>query len=334
MITFLSVLIIIFIAIIIFFVYKQKKHQFIIYKKISDVKKLELELENCKNSVTKKENYNDVSGLLARMVHQSPNAIMIMDYDGNIQSINQGFTDMYEYTFSEFTKTLGKNYRHTSFSPDVEHRLETIRRTKKPFRYEALNITKSGKQLWTQTALVPILNDNYEITNLITIDTDIHQRVMKSDKLVMEMEQINNQIDIISKHSLQLDTEFRSLFQSINDLYNSLIQTDQILKVIKEISDRTRILGFNASIEASRAEEFGKGFKVITQELVDISGKTVDSISQINDILKPIKEKQDELLVNKNNSEGKIHEYKQLISLLKNEVLTIEASISEFKSMA
>ena len=45
----------------------------------------------------------------------------------------------------------------------------------------------------------------------------------------------------------------------------------------------TRILGFNASIEASRAKESGKGFGVIAQEvrsLADTSKSSADTIEQ------------------------------------------------------
>jgi len=229
---------------------------------------------------------------------------------------------------------LGSNYRKTSFSPNVEQRLTTIARTKQPIRYEALNITKTGKPIWTQTALMPILNQDGLITHLVTIDTDIHLRVIKSDSLIKQMEELNSRIDNLAGQFRYLEQDFENLFQSISDLYLLIDKTDQILRFIKEISDKTKILGFNASIEASRAGEHGRGFRIITNEIVDISEKTIFSISQINEILNNIKDKQNELMVHKDDSENRLTAYQEIFSLLKNEVVEIEGSISEFKSMA
>lgn len=57
--------------------------------------------------------------------------------------------------------------------------------------------------------------------------------------------------------------------------------TNETVKVIQDIAMNTRILGFNASIEASRAKESGKGFGVIAQEvrtLADTSKASADKI--------------------------------------------------------
>lgn len=274
------------------------------------------------------------SELLARLVRQSPNAIMMMDREGNILSVNEGFNNMYEYSFREFTRALGTNYRQTSFSPDVQHRIDSIFSTKRPYRYEALNITKTGKELWTQTALVPILDEDGNVTNMVTIDTDIHQRVTQSDKLITEMESLNERIDQLSKEFQFMENEFKHLFTNINELYRLIEKTDQILNFIKEISSETRLLGFNASIEANRAGEHGAGFRVITSKIIEISKSTIESIAEINDILKSISTKQNELISKKDTSEERMATYIGIIDSLKKEVRAIERSIAEFKSLA
>ena len=274
------------------------------------------------------------SEVLATVVRQSPNAIMLMDKEGNIQWINLGFTEMYGYTFDQFTAALGHNYRQTSFSPDVQHRLDTIAATKEPYRYEALNISRHGRELWTQTALVPVLDVDGHISHMVTIDTDIHNRVVQSDHLIAEMEQLNEKIDHLGQQYGVLNSNFASLFNGINELYQLIDQTDQILKFIKSISDETKILGINASIEAARAGAHGQGFRVITNAIIDISAKTIQSIKEINQILGSISEKQDELIVKKADSENRMKHYQELVVTLKSDVRNIESSIEKFKSLA
>jgi PAS domain S-box-containing protein len=272
--------------------------------------------------------------LLSRIVKQSSNAIMIMDKDGNIIITNKGFSEMYEYTFREFIDTLGNNYRQTSFNSNVEQRINYVIETKSPIRYEALNITKTGKQLWTQTALIPILNKEGEVSHLVTIDTDIDQRVTKSDLLVEEMVQLNKNIDQLGQQFKHLDIDFGNLFQSILELYQLIDKTGEILTFIKYISDETRVLGFNATIEAAKAGQHGTGFHVITNEIIDISHQTINSVGQINHIVNSIKLKQAELIERKDDSKNIITDYQEIINGVKNEVIAIEKSIEEFKTLS
>lgn len=274
------------------------------------------------------------SELLARLVMQSPNAIMIMDNQGNIESINDGFTKMYGYSFREFTSALGQNYRQTSFSPDVQTRLDTVFETRSPYRYEAPNISRNGRQLWTQTALMPILNAEGEITHLATIDTDIDQRVNKSDRLVAEMELLNQKIDGISNDFKFFSSEFGLVFHRIEKLYVAMSKTDGILKFIEEIAAQTRLLGFNASIEAGRAGEFGNSFRVITTEIVDIAQRTSIWVKQIKEIFNSISDEQVSLSENKHKAEASIGVLNQQLLALKTELRSIENAISEFKSVS
>ena len=295
---------------------------------------LKLQLSSSQKEVQRLSSLYNESEVLANIVRQSPNAIMLMNKDGDIQWINRGFEEMYEYNFREFTNALGENYRQTSFSPDVPARLEFVARTGQPFRYEALNVTKTGKQLWTQTALVPILDKQGNMSNMATIDADIHVRVTKSDSLIAEMELLNSKIDHLTSQFKQLETNFVNLFGNINEFFELIEHTDHILHFIKNISDETRILGFNASIEAGRAGVYGSGFRVITNKIVDISSNTIKSVAEISDIVYSIKAKQNELILQKDDSETQMSDYHKLVSILKHEVADIKYSIEEFKSLA
>lgn len=279
-------------------------------------------------------NEGNTNNVMAKLVEQSPNAIMIMDTEANILSINKGFEDMYEHNFNSFTSSLGANYRQTSFGSDVEYRLNWVFENKKPYRYEALNITQSGKELWTQTALMPIFNTQGEITHLATIDTDIHQRVVKSDSLIEEMEALYAKIDKTAQTYKVMEQESENLFASISEFYTLIDDTKTILSFIKSISDKTRILGLNASIEAGRAGEFGAGFRVITNEIIDISNNTINSVTEITSIVNSIISKQSNLNKRKDESAEQIKEHEKRIVILKDLVATIQQSITEFKSLA
>lgn len=64
--------------------------------------------------------------------------------------------------------------------------------------------------------------------------------------------------------------------------------TNETVKIIKDIAMNTRILGFNASIEASKAKESGKGFGVIAQEVRSLADTSKSSADKIESKMKVI----------------------------------------------
>ena len=57
-------------------------------------------------------------------------------------------------------------------------------------------------------------------------------------------------------------------------------------KAIDEIVFQTKLLSFNASVEAERAGEHGRGFSVVAQEVGNLAQLSGKSAAEINEILK------------------------------------------------
>lgn len=80
-----------------------------------------------------------------------------------------------------------------------------------------------------------------------------------------------------------MDETFKTLTQIADECTDQVRSAGETVKLIQDIAMNTRILGFNASIEASRAKESGKGFGVIAQEvrtLADTSKNSADKIEE------------------------------------------------------
>lgn len=76
-------------------------------------------------------------------------------------------------------------------------------------------------------------------------------------------------------------------FENVNEIAgksaDEVAKASETVKNIQNVALNTKILGFNASIEASRAKESGKGFGVIAQEvraLAETSKASADSIEK------------------------------------------------------
>lgn len=77
--------------------------------------------------------------------------------------------------------------------------------------------------------------------------------------------------------------------QEINSLMSRLLgETEKmsgILEVINKISNSSKMLGLNASIEAARAGTAGKGFSVVAGEIERMSNNTTQSAKEIGKML-------------------------------------------------
>ena len=74
-------------------------------------------------------------------------------------------------------------------------------------------------------------------------------------------------------------------------------QIGQVLSIINNIADQTKILALNAAIEAARAGEAGKGFSVVAVEIRKLAESVVDSTSEIETIMTEIQSAANDLVI-------------------------------------
>ncbi len=120
---------------------------------------------------------------------------------------------------------------------------------------------------------------NYEF------DSSAVVKLVKAEKAIKladtKIKSINEQFDVINK--LVVDTT------------ENVEETEETLKQIQDIASSTKILGFNASIEASRAKEAGKGFSVIAQEIRTLAETSKSSADKMKKTMTVIVNHNDDL---------------------------------------
>lgn len=79
----------------------------------------------------------------------------------------------------------------------------------------------------------------------------------------------------------------------ISDLISTIAEKT---KVINSIVTQTRILSFNASLEAARAGELGKGFSVVASEIGELAGVSGTAATQIDFILNSSRDQANRLI--------------------------------------
>lgn len=90
----------------------------------------------------------------------------------------------------------------------------------------------------------------------------------------------------LSGSSKNMTQRFNQTSKELEDVVTIINQIGEKAKVINDIVFQTKLLSFNASVEAERAGEHGKGFAVVAQEvgnLATMSGESAEEITKILD---------------------------------------------------
>lgn len=114
-------------------------------------------------------------------------------------------------------------------------------------------------------------------------------------------------IDDINASNKNIMVQINESNQQISEIVNVIKEIATKTKVINDIVFQTKLLSFNASVEAARAGDQGKGFAVVAEEvgsLAQMSGNAADEISvllensiqKVEIIVKSTQEKVDTLI--------------------------------------
>jgi methyl-accepting chemotaxis protein len=90
----------------------------------------------------------------------------------------------------------------------------------------------------------------------------------------------------LSRKTSETEKLTLSMVRKVEDLQQSTASIRDILKLLNNITKQTNILSLNATIEAVRAGEAGRGFKVVADEirmLAEQSKQSIETVGQITD---------------------------------------------------
>jgi len=112
-----------------------------------------------------------------------------------------------------------------------------------------------------------------------------------SGNLEIGLTGIATAIEELAASASNIHTNEMELNNEIKMVINLSEEINEVSSFIKEIADKTKMLGLNAAIEAARAGDAGRGFGVVAGEIRKLSEQSKSTVPKIKQLTDSIKSK-------------------------------------------
>ncbi len=188
------------------------------------------------------------------------------------------------------------------------------------------DINKLAAQL--ETVAGAVRRQGGKVSDVATVEREVVRQVLdkltQSANTMADMAQLaascNEISDKASRSTKQALLTVRDTVQSINEIRNSVGETEKsikrlgersqeiggIVEIIKDIAERTHTLAINAGMQAVAAGEAGRGFSVVADEVQRLAETARESTRQIAALVQSIQAESSETMSTMNKTIGQV----------------------------
>ncbi|WP_041703785.1 methyl-accepting chemotaxis protein [Lachnoclostridium phytofermentans] len=112
-----------------------------------------------------------------------------------------------------------------------------------------------------------------------------------ADKTKESIHESLSQMETLREKATKTNHITQTVIETIKELHTQSSAISQIIKTINEIADETTLLSLNASIEAARAGDAGRGFLVVAEEIKKLATQSIAATDEVKIIVDKINKK-------------------------------------------
>ena len=132
-----------------------------------------------------------------------------------------------------------------------------------------------------RTTVVNNLKDTFPlIQDMVKILNTIYENTSEGNIIISD---VTKKFDIFTQEIMKNVNSNIKLVDDMENLTKNAADIKKVLSSISAVAIQTNLLALNAAIEASRAGEYGKGFKVVADEVKKLAQRTQESLKESND---------------------------------------------------
>jgi len=114
----------------------------------------------------------------------------------------------------------------------------------------------------------------------------------KMEKLTKDVSELSEKgesvVEVLNNVSQDTVNITSTMINTINQLAEYSRSIGKIIQVLSSISEQTKLLALNASIEAAKAGEAGRGFAVVASEIRKLADQSKESTREVEEMIKRI----------------------------------------------